>query len=176
MRFQLYNTFHGDHLCYVEMTEELTKEVVNPDTMMLSTIVNGAAYTLIPVDNNEHLVNTLVRLHKTYQLFKQPCYSIHDMNSKLDGLANTVGLLFSEVEYVQVGNVEDLTVLINPRKDENREFVRKKYTILGDTLADAIKEMGGATENIEAVREAIGESIAKEASDPGINIDTSLAV
>jgi hypothetical protein len=142
-RFRVFNITHGDHIAVVEMEEELLEKfveekILHPDTGTLRGIKNGGVYTLLPID--DHTVATLRRVRDVYKAITEKAAKLFSTAcSRQDELILAVGLLFGDIEYKLVENVEDMANIINPPKDPDFEYKKVKYTILGDML----KNTGG---------------------------------
>ena len=149
-RFQVYDVIHGQAIDQIEMDDSLLKPeagIVDPDTLSMPNIKRGKTHTLIPFP--DPTIATLTRLHQVYNaIAKKPLELFSSAISRQDALIQTVGLLFSDVEFKVVECLEDLDAIINPVGNK-RELKTAKYSILGD-LAKHFKKEEGESDEAEA--------------------------
>lgn len=139
-KFRLHHMMSQETLEQIIMDTDLLKPeagLLDPNTLTMPSIKNGTMFTLIPFDDDPTVL-ALQFLRRSYiNLTTKGAKSFMTHFGRVDELTEAVGLLFKEVNFVRVDNIEDMNKLINPPQGEYENKV-VKVSILGDLLQKVV--------------------------------------
>jgi len=132
--FRVYNESVGDHVAVIEMDDDLLAPdvgILDHDTMTLRKLKGGGMYTLKPIDDFK--VATLMRLGRIYQTIQSKPATLFSTNiARMDELIQAVGLLYGEVSFTLIENVDDMQKLLQPKHDYEPKKVT--YKVMDELL------------------------------------------
>lgn len=85
----------------------------------LGNLRNGGDYVMIPLEDEaaskDLLGAALKRIHHGLSLLKEPSYTLHTFNGKVDHILDMVRALYNPIKYRRIDTMADLQFMIFPR-------------------------------------------------------------